>query len=324
MSETASKTSITIKKYANRRLYNTATSAYVTLEDLSCMVKEGSEFNVFDAKTSEDITRSVLTQIIVEEEGKSGQQNLLPISFLRQLIGYYGDSLQWMIPKYLEQSMESLSSNQDKIREYFKGPIGGIFPFSTTLEEMSKQNMAMFGKTMNMFSPFSQNIGEAMLAGIIGEAENVVATETAKQKYTAESCQTSKPQTCPPQTFTPKMDSSKTETDKAKTSQPTTCDTSKKTGMPSCMLKTEHKQPENKKSGKGNKSHKANKSQKTASITSLKPENQNPKPDMQSSNTPMPSVSQKTASANAGGSDDMQQKIANLQRQLADLAKSRA
>ncbi|MGE4351979.1 MAG: polyhydroxyalkanoate synthesis repressor PhaR, partial [Bdellovibrionales bacterium] len=86
------KQTVTIKKYANRRLYNTATSSYVTLEDLSSMVKEGCDFNVYDAKTSEDITRSVLTQIIMEEENKIGQQNLLPINFLRQLIGFYGDS----------------------------------------------------------------------------------------------------------------------------------------------------------------------------------------------------------------------------------------
>ena len=102
----APKQTVTIKKYANRRLYNTATSSYVTLENLAAMVKEGIEFNVYDAKTSEDITRSVLTQIIVEEESKSGTNNLLPIGFLRQLIGFYGDSMQWMVPKYLEQSMQ--------------------------------------------------------------------------------------------------------------------------------------------------------------------------------------------------------------------------
>src|ERR1700749_3674157 len=106
------KQSITIKKYANRRLYNTSTSTYVTLNDLAKMVKDGVEFNVYDAKSSEDLTRSVLTQIIVEEEGKAGQ-NLLPISFLRQLIGFYGDNMQWMVPKYLEQSMQTLSSNQE-------------------------------------------------------------------------------------------------------------------------------------------------------------------------------------------------------------------
>jgi polyhydroxyalkanoate synthesis repressor PhaR len=154
----ASKQSVTIKKYANRRLYNTATSSYVTLEDLSKMVKEGIEFNVYDAKTSEDLTRSVLTQIIVEEEGKAGQ-NLLPISFLRQLIGFYGDNMQWLVPKYLEHSMQALSRNQDQIRGYFKTafsntPFGSMFPFGTTLEEMSKQNMSMFERAMRMFAPF--------------------------------------------------------------------------------------------------------------------------------------------------------------------------
>ena len=151
---TGPRQTVTIKKYANRRLYNTATSSYVTLDNLSQMVKEGIEFNVYDAKTSEDITRSVLTQIIVEEEGKAGQ-NLLPISFLRQLIGFYGDNMQWLVPKYLEHSMQSLSKNQEQIRNYFQTTFGGIFPFGSTLEEMGKQNMAMFERAMRMFSPFA-------------------------------------------------------------------------------------------------------------------------------------------------------------------------
>jgi len=148
------KQTVTIKKYANRRLYNTATSSYVTLDNLSQMVKQGIEFNVYDAKTSEDITRSVLTQIIVEEEGKAGQ-NLLPISFLRQLIGFYGDNMQWLVPKYLEHSMQSLSKNQEQIRGYFQNTFGSMFPFGTTLEEMGKQNMAMFERAMRMFAPFT-------------------------------------------------------------------------------------------------------------------------------------------------------------------------
>jgi polyhydroxyalkanoate synthesis repressor PhaR len=154
MGDTTKASSITIKKYANRRLYNTATSSYVTLENLAAMVKQGTEFNVYDAKTGEDLTRSVLTQIIVEEEGKSGQ-NLLPVSFLRQLIGFYGDSMQWMVPKYLEQSMQTLTTNQDQLRSYFQNTLGTIFPFGTTLEEMSKQNLAMFDKAMQLFAPFS-------------------------------------------------------------------------------------------------------------------------------------------------------------------------
>lgn len=142
---------ITIKKYANRRLYNTATSSYVTLDHLCQMVKDGLDFVVYDAKTGEDITRSVLTQIIVEEESKG--QNLLPISFLRQLIGFYGDNMQWVVPRYLEYSMQAFSRNQEQMRDYFQNTLGGMFPFGT-FEEMSKQNMAMFERAMRMFSPF--------------------------------------------------------------------------------------------------------------------------------------------------------------------------
>ncbi len=144
---------VVIKKYANRRLYNTQTSSYVTLEDLSRMVKQGSEFVVYDAKTGEDITRSVLTQIIVEEEQKG--QNLLPISFLRQLISLYGDSMQWMVPRYLEQAMGAFARNQEQMRKNLKDAFGGLFPFGG-FEEMGKQNMALFEKTMKMFSPFPQ------------------------------------------------------------------------------------------------------------------------------------------------------------------------
>ena len=147
----AEKAPVTIKKYANRRLYNTATSSYVTLDDLATMVKQGGEFVVYDAKTGEDITRSVLTQIIVEEEGKGA--NLLPISFLRQLIGLYGDQMQWLVPRYLEQAMAAFSSQQEQMRKSLQNAFGGLFPFGG-LEEMSKQNMALFEKTMKMFSPF--------------------------------------------------------------------------------------------------------------------------------------------------------------------------
>ncbi len=142
---------VVIKKYANRRLYNTATSSYVTLDDLSKMVKEGGEFVVYDAKTGEDITRSVLTQIIVEEEQKSGQ-NLLPTSFLRQLIGLYGDSMQWLVPRYLEHVMASFARNQEQMRKSLQDAFGGMFPFGQ-LEEMGKQNLAIFEQTMKMFTP---------------------------------------------------------------------------------------------------------------------------------------------------------------------------
>ncbi|MBM3601383.1 MAG: polyhydroxyalkanoate synthesis repressor PhaR [Alphaproteobacteria bacterium] len=142
---------VTIKKYANRRLYNTATSSYVTLDHLCQMVKDGTDFVVYDAKTGEDITRSVLTQIIVEEEGKG--QNLLPISFLRQLISFYGDNLQWLVPRYLEHSMMSFARNQEQMRHYLRDALGGLFPFGQ-FEEMGKQNIVMFERTMKMFSPF--------------------------------------------------------------------------------------------------------------------------------------------------------------------------
>ncbi len=168
----ASKESVIIKKYANRRLYNTATSTYVTLENLSEMVKAGTEFNVYDAKSNEDITRAVLTQIIVEEEGKTGQ-NLLPVSFMRNLIGFYGNNMQWLVPKYLEHSLQSLTKNQESIRDYFQKTFGSMFPFGNTLEQMSKQNMAMFERTMRMFSPFGTMGDKA--AEVVSHAHKTVA-----------------------------------------------------------------------------------------------------------------------------------------------------
>lgn len=140
---------ITIKKYANRRLYNTATSSYVTLDDLCQMVKEDQDFVVYDAKTGEDITRSVLTQIIVEEEAKGA--NLLPISFLRNLISLYGDSLQALVPRYLEESMASFAKNQAEMRDYLQNTFDGLFPRS--IEDMGKQNLAMMEQAMKMFAP---------------------------------------------------------------------------------------------------------------------------------------------------------------------------
>ncbi len=146
---------ITIKKYANRRLYNTATSSYVTLDHLCQMVKEGTPFVVYDAKSGDDITRSVLTQIIVEEEAKG--QNLLPINFLRQLITFYGDSLEGLVPRYLEQSMQLFTRNQEQMRSYMENALDGFFPFGP-LEEMSKHNVQMMENAVRMFSPFA---GEA-------------------------------------------------------------------------------------------------------------------------------------------------------------------
>ena len=148
---------IKIKKYANRRLYNTASSSYVTLDHLAEMVKAGQEFVVHDAKTGEDITRSVLTQIIFEEEAKG--QNLLPIPFLRKLISFYGDSLQTMLPRYLEVSMESFARNQEQMRAYLKDAFGEANPFRQ-MEEIGRQNAAMFQQALNMFTPFGGMTGQ--------------------------------------------------------------------------------------------------------------------------------------------------------------------
>ena len=144
---------VVVKKYANRRLYNTATSSYVTLDDLATMIKKGGDFVVYDAKSGEDLTRSVLTQIIVEQEQKG--QNLLPISFLRQLISFYGDSMQFLVPGYLEQTMVQFARNQEQMRNSLRATFG-IFPFGQ-LEEMGKQNMALFERTLRMLSPYGRD-----------------------------------------------------------------------------------------------------------------------------------------------------------------------
>jgi polyhydroxyalkanoate synthesis repressor PhaR len=148
----ASPERVIIKKYANRRLYNTKSSAYVTLEHLSDMVKEGADFVVYDAKTGEDITRSVLTQIIFEEESRG--QNLLPIQFLRQLIRFYGDSMQAFVPSYLELSLDSFTRQHERMRGQPAGTFGAP-PGIALLEEQVRQNMALFNRAMKMFSPFS-------------------------------------------------------------------------------------------------------------------------------------------------------------------------
>ena len=148
----------TIKKYANRRLYNTGTSTYVTLEDLAAMVKAGEDFLVYDAKTGEDITRSVLAQIIFEQENKAGQ-NLLPTTFLRQLIRFYGDSMQMVVPKYLEQSIDTLTREQEKFRKQLTDTFSGT-PFAP-LEEHVRRNMELFQQTFSMFKPFAPSRGGA-------------------------------------------------------------------------------------------------------------------------------------------------------------------
>jgi polyhydroxyalkanoate synthesis repressor PhaR len=149
--QAATANAVVIKKYANRRLYNTATSTYVTLDDLADMVKKGTDFVVYDAKSGEEITRSVLTQIIFEEEGKG--QNLLPIKFLRQLIRFYGDSMQAFVPGYLEMSLESLTREQDKLRQQL-AEIWGADPFKA-MQEQTERNMSMFHDAIRMFNPFA-------------------------------------------------------------------------------------------------------------------------------------------------------------------------
>jgi polyhydroxyalkanoate synthesis repressor PhaR len=155
---------VVIKKYANRRLYNTGTSTYVTLEDLAGMVKTGEDFIVYDAKSGEDITRSVLTQIIFEQENKGGQ-NLLPITFLRQLIRFYGDSMQMLVPRYLEVSIESLTREQEKFRHQLSHAFGAG-PFAP-LEDQVRRNMEMFERAFAMFMPFARR-----------EAANAAAEKT--------------------------------------------------------------------------------------------------------------------------------------------------
>jgi len=145
---------IVIKKYANRRLYNTDTSSYVTLDDLCTMVKDGAEFIVYDAKSGEDLTRTILAQIIFEEE--SSGEHLLPINFLRQLIGFYDNSLKGFVPHYLESTMQTFAKNQEKMQEMLgMGTMGSFGQVAQQLEEVAKQNMEMFSKAFSMFTPFA-------------------------------------------------------------------------------------------------------------------------------------------------------------------------
>ncbi|MCU0884829.1 MAG: polyhydroxyalkanoate synthesis repressor PhaR [Beijerinckiaceae bacterium] len=164
----ADKEPTVIKKYANRRLYHTGTSSYVTLEDLALLVRNGEEFLVYDAKSGEDITRSVLAQIIFEEESKTGQ-NLLPIAFLRQLIRFYGDSMQVLVPRYLEMSIDNLTREQHTYRDHLSKAFGAT-PFGSkaveAMEAQTRANIKMFGDAMRMFTPF----------GIAGTAEATSAT----------------------------------------------------------------------------------------------------------------------------------------------------
>jgi len=143
---------VVVKKYANRRLYNTESSSYITLDTLAEMVRGGRDFVVYDAKTGDDITRSVLTQIIVEEESKG--RAMLPTGFLRQIIGFYGDSMQNLVPRYLEQAMASFARQQEQMRLAMQQTMGNFFPFG--MEEVGRQNMAMMERAMSLFSPFAR------------------------------------------------------------------------------------------------------------------------------------------------------------------------
>lgn len=151
------KEAVVIKKYANRRLYNTETSTYVTLEDLAAMVRSDRDFIVYDAKTGDDLTHSVLTQIIVEQEGRSGGPTLLPIPFLRQLIRFYDDSIGKMVPSYLQLSLETLVKEQERFRSRF-APLFGQNPFSAAafdaMQEQARKNLAMFEQALAMWAPF--------------------------------------------------------------------------------------------------------------------------------------------------------------------------
>jgi polyhydroxyalkanoate synthesis repressor PhaR len=149
---TDKKEPVVIKKYANRRLYNTETSTYVTLDDLASMVKSERDFVVFDAKTGDDLTHTVLTQIIVDQENRVGAQTLLPIPFLRQLIRFYGDSIERFVPSYLQISLQSLAKEHDRFRKQFGAftPAGAFEAY----QEQARKNLAMFEQAMAMFSPF--------------------------------------------------------------------------------------------------------------------------------------------------------------------------
>lgn len=147
---------VIVKKYANRRLYNTESSSYITLDNLAEMVRKDRDFVVYDAKTGEDITRSVLTQIIVEEEGKGNA--LLPTNFLRQLIGFYGDNVQSAVPRYLEQAMSSFARQQESLRATMQKTLSPFLP--PGIEDMSRKNMEMMGRAMTLFTPF-QHEGDA-------------------------------------------------------------------------------------------------------------------------------------------------------------------
>ncbi len=152
---------VVVKKYANRRLYNTETSSYITLENLAEMIRAGRDFVVYDAKSGDDITRGVLTQIIVEEESKGSA--MLPTGFLRQLIGFYGGNLQGVVPRYLEHSMSNFARQQQQVRQMMERTFSPFLP--TPIDEMNRQNMALFDRAMSMWNPFAKSTDEEQASG---------------------------------------------------------------------------------------------------------------------------------------------------------------
>ena len=169
-SDTPVSPSVVVKKYANRRLYNTETSSYITLENLAEMIRGGRDFVVYDAKSGEDITRGVLTQIIVEEESKGSA--MLPTGFLRQLIGFYGGSLQGVVPRYLEHSMSSFARQQQQVRQMMERTFSPFLP--TGMEEMNRQNMALFERAVSLWNPFHRASDEPNSTPNSGSAEPLV------------------------------------------------------------------------------------------------------------------------------------------------------
>ncbi len=180
---------VVVKKYANRRLYNTESSSYITLDNLADMIRLGRDFVVYDAKTGDDITRGVLTQIIVEEEGKG--QAMLPIGFLRQLIGFYGNNLQAVVPRYLEQAMSAFAQQQKQVREAMEQTMGRMFPFGN-MEEIGRQNIAMMERAMSVWTPFYRppHATPGATPGAAGPASDHAAEEIAALRAEVEALRT--------------------------------------------------------------------------------------------------------------------------------------
>lgn len=168
---------VVVKKYANRRLYNTETSTYVTLDDLAAMVRAERDFVVFDAKSGDDLTHTVLTQIIVEQESRAGTESLLPVPFLRQLIRFYGDTMQGMVPSYLQVSLETLAKDQDRFRKQFSTAFTPQGAFEA-YQDQAKKNLAMFEQAMGMFAPFAVPKAAFGVPGMAEAAKDQAAAKT--------------------------------------------------------------------------------------------------------------------------------------------------